>query len=414
MHHQPFLFSVHTSTGPFFAGLLETLQFTQTTLTPTQATQFLQQLANQPWLRKYKWGCSSTNQCPTAYVLLKQKKQFLAARPIINYRRFLFAKLLKATAIILQQLLQSCMPNTFGLQSLQQIFSNLQQFLTHIPPDAELTVHNQDLAGFFTSIPAQRIMHSVRTLLDFYKQQHPHVDHNTMFTVNLRQTDNTLRMFRGRPRKAANSHHQIRFGDIYDICQLSLQASIFTHMNHTFQQVRGSAIGNQISPVLANITVSHVEHQWRTQPQIQLLLQQFSDRIYITRYVDNRHVLIDKSQQHHAGIRHFLTDTFYEPPVLLEQEPDLSFLGCTIDPDRQTLSYIQPTNTWQFQPFASAASKQHKLSAAFSRICLAARHSYPRKQAKDDVESLIRRYVSLGYPEKVLRAKASQMLRHTC
>jgi len=392
----------------------DTTVYTQTTLTPTQATQFLQQLANQPWLRKYKWGCSSTNQCPTAYVLLKQKKQFLAARPIINYRRFLFAKLLKATAIILQQLLQSCMPNTFGLQSLQQIFSNLQQFLTHIPPDAELTVHNQDLAGFFTSIPAQRIMHSVRTLLDFYKQQHPHVDHNTMFTVNLRQTDNTLRMFRGRPRKAANSHHQIRFGDIYDICQLSLQASIFTHMNHTFQQVRGSAIGNQISPVLANITVSHVEHQWRTQPQIQLLLQQFSDRIYITRYVDNRLVLIDKSQQHHAGIRHFLADTFYEPPVLLEQEPDLSFLGCTIDPDRQTLSYIQPTNTWQFQPFASAASKQHKLSAAFSRICLAARHSYPRKQAKDDVESLIRRYVSLGYPEKVLRAKASQMLRHTC
>ena len=184
-------------------------------------------------------------------------------------------------------------------------------------------------------------------------------------------------------------------------------------MNHTFQQVPGSAIGNLISPVLANIPVSHVEHQWRTQPQIQSLLQ-FSDRIYITRYVDNRLVLIDKSQQRRADIKHFLTDTFYEPPVLLEQEPDLSFLGCTIDLDRQTLSYIQPTNTWQFQPFASAASKQHKLSAAFSRICLAARHSYPRKQAKDDVESLIRRYVSLGYPEKALRATASQMLRHTC
>jgi hypothetical protein len=83
-----------------------------------------------------------------------------------------------------------------------------------------------------------------------------------------------------------------------------------------------------------------VEHQWRTQPQIQSLLQQFSDHIYITRYVDNRIVLIDKSQQRHADIKHFLTDTFYEPPVLLEQEPDLSFLGCTIDPDRQTLSYI--------------------------------------------------------------------------
>ena len=50
-------------------------------------------------------------------------------------------------------------------------------------------------------------------------------------------------------------------------------------MNHTFQQVRGSAIGNQISPVLDNITVSQVEHQWYTQPQIQRLLQQHSDRI---------------------------------------------------------------------------------------------------------------------------------------
>ena len=209
-------------------------------------------------------------------------------------------------------------------------------------------------------------------------------------------------------------HLQEAIGDIYDICQLSFQASIFTHMNHTLQQVPGSAIGNLISPVLANIPVSHVEHQWRTQPQIQSLLLQFSDRIYITRYVDNRIVLIDKSQQRRADIKHFLTDTFYEPPVLLEQEPDLSFLGCTIDPDRQTVSCIQPTNTWQFQPFASAASKQHKLSAAFSRICLAARHSYPRKQAKHDVESLIRRYVSLGYPEKPLRAKASQMLRHIC
>ena len=214
--------------------------------------------------------------------------------------------------------------------------------------------------------------------------------HNNINTIstcwsqhNFHRRPTTLRMFRGRPRQAAMVHRQIRVGDIYKICELSLQASIFTHMNHTFQQVRGSAIGNQISPVLANITVSHVEHQWRTQPQIQLL-QQRAHRIYTTRYVDNKLVLPNKSQHFHDGMQQFLTDTFYEPPVLLEQEPDLSSLGCTINPDLETLSYIQPTSTWQFQPYSSAASKQHKLSAAYSRICLAARHSrsHPQQQAK--------------------------------
>ena len=188
-------------------------------------------------------------------------------------------------------------------------------------------------------------------------------------------------MFRGRPRQAAMVHRQIRVGDIYKICELSLQASIFTHMNHTFQQVRGSAIGNQISPVLANITGSHVEHQWRTQPQIQLL-QQRAHRIYTTRYVDNKLVLPNKSQHFHDGMQQFLTDTFYEPPVLLEQEPGLSFLECTINPDLQTLSYSQPTNTWQIQPYSSAASKQHKLSASIQPHLLGSTTQLPTTTSK--------------------------------
>ena len=52
----------------------------------------------------------------------------------------------------------------------------------------------------------------------------------------------------------------------------------------------------------------------------------------------------------------------------------------------------------------------NKLSAAYSRICLAARHSHPYKQAQHDVEFLIQSYVSLGYPYKPLRAMAARML----
>lgn len=104
--------------------------------------QFLQQLASQPWLHKCNWGCSPTHHCPTAYILLKQKKHFLAARPIINYRRFIFEKLLKATAIILQQMLQTCMPNTFGLNSLPHFFRGLSTFPLPVPVATRCRTHH--------------------------------------------------------------------------------------------------------------------------------------------------------------------------------------------------------------------------------------------------------------------------------
>ena len=282
-------------------------------------------------------------------------------------------------------MLQTCMSKTFGLQSLQQIFHKLQTFFHNAPADLDLAIYNQDLAGFFTSIPAGRILHALARLLKQYQQQHRHVNDDIVFTVDLRQPDTTLRLVRGRPRRAGMTKRQIRFGDIYNICSLSLQASIFSQLQQTFQQIRGSAIGNQISPVLANITVSLTEQDWLDQPEVQQYLQRHADRILITRYVDNRLVLIDQSQQHHP----FLQDTFYQDPVILEDEPDNSFLGCTIDLHKHTLSYNQPGNTWQFQSFGSAASTQHKLSAAYCRICLAARHSHPYEQAHRDVESLI-------------------------
>ena len=101
----------------------------------------------------------------------------------------------------------------------------------------------------------------------------------------------------------------------------------------------------------------------------------------------------------------------HTPPRATYQHPDSQYRHePTIDLQKHTLSYIQPNNAWQFQSFGSAASTQHKLSAAYSRICLAARHSHPYKQAQHDVEFLIQSYVSLGYPYKPLRAMAARML----
>ena len=57
------------------------------TMPPMQAEQFLLQQFKQGWLKRYSWGCSSmASSLPTAYILLKQKKELQVARPIISYK----------------------------------------------------------------------------------------------------------------------------------------------------------------------------------------------------------------------------------------------------------------------------------------------------------------------------------------
>ena len=71
---------------------------------PMQAEQFLLQQCKQGWLKRYSWGCSSMSSLlPIAYILLKQKKEFQAVRPLISYTFFIFAKLFRATAIVSQE-----------------------------------------------------------------------------------------------------------------------------------------------------------------------------------------------------------------------------------------------------------------------------------------------------------------------
>eukprot|EP00438_Fugacium_kawagutii_P027131 Skav225194 [mRNA] locus=scaffold3065:150056:151534:+ [translate_table: standard] len=374
-------------------------------MTPPQATQYLHKLANASWLKRYKWGINQHAACPISYILMKKKKLFLAARPIISYKGFVFAKLFRATAIALHHIHQSTWPTTYGHDTLPSIFAKLHRYLHHLPIDIDLKIYNQDLAGFFTSIPAERILRAVSDLLNDYHALHPHLHPESVLSIDLKQQDTQRRLFRGKPRHASKQHAPLRISDILPLCKLSLEASIFIQMGQCFQQVRGSAIGNQISPVLANITVSHTEHHWQRTHTSPL-----PPTFFTCRYVDNRLTLIHATDTRSHLVREFLEPTFYQDPVLLEDEPDNSFLGCVINPNTHTLTYTHPTDRWQFHSWASATAPQHKLSAAFARIHLAANHTFPPAQAHADVNTLLLTYEDLGYPSKPLRAFARRSL----
>ena len=159
----------------------DTKVYSSSLLSPAQAQAFLQDKASQKWLKPYRWGFNTNATIPISYVLLKKKKQFAVARPIICYSNFVFGRLFRAASSVLNLLLPAVYPGSFGLQTLPAIFLGA-------PIDIHLRQHNQDLAGFFTSLPIEQIMESVHHLVTQYAVKQSADWSEISFTVQLAAT----------------------------------------------------------------------------------------------------------------------------------------------------------------------------------------------------------------------------------
>ena len=105
-------------------------------------------------------------------------------------------------------------------------------------------------------------MQAVNHLIDSYAALQSTEFSKIKFTVQLGASEPKLRIFQGSYKRHRSKTGTIFLKDLSRICQLSLETSFFTQMGRIFKQTRGSAIGNQISPSLANIAVSYKEQQW--------------------------------------------------------------------------------------------------------------------------------------------------------
>ena len=132
-----------------------------------------------------------------------------------------------------------------------------------------------------------------------------------------------------------------------------------------------------------------------------------SDELYIVRYVDNRLVICGQHLAERWFTQEFLAEFFYRHAVELEDVTNGELLGTILDANLRTLSFQQPTASFQFRPFRSAGAEAHKLSAAAARICLASRYSFPEQQARSDVQQLVKSY----YPATKLQQLANKFLQ---
>ena len=183
-------------------------------------------------------------------------------------------------------------------------------------------------------------------------------------------------------------------------------------MKRVFKQQRGSAIGNQVPPSLANIAVSYLEHRWHQKHKD--ALTGHAEELYIVRYVDDRLVLCGLHLADTWFMQEFLADFFYRHPVELEDVTTGEFLGTMLDASLRKPPFQQPAASFQFCPFRSAGTEAHKLSAAAARVCLASRYSLPYQQARSDVLQLPRSYLEYDYPATKLKQLADKFLHSRC
>ena len=166
--------------------------------------------------------------------------------------------------------------------------------------------------AFFTSPPIQQIMESVNRLVTLYAAKQNADLSEISFTVQLAASEPKLRMFQGQFKRHKSQIGVIWLNFLRQLCELSLRASLFSHMKRIFKQQRGSAIGNQISPSLANIAVSYLEHQ-RFQKQKGALINHAGE-LYIVRYVDNRLYSVVSIWQTNGSCKSFLQIPRETPP----------------------------------------------------------------------------------------------------
>ena len=140
------------------------------------------------------------------------------------------------------------------------MMNDIIRFFQNVADDCELVCFNQDLVGFFTSIPVPRIVAAVDWMLQQFMLKYDTDPAKYTFSVSLREKDSKLRVWKGKSRSAGTRMYQIWFQDILPIVRIACDSSYFTVLGRVFAQQRGAAIGNQISPVLASISVAHLAY----------------------------------------------------------------------------------------------------------------------------------------------------------
>ena len=352
-------------------------------------------------IRRYPWGFRKGALLPYGFVFLKRKKQWAKGRTLISYYKSYQAKLLKATSRALDSICRQVWSQDLGQLSTPQIWSKVHAYFDATDEAARLQFVNDDLVGFFNSVPQTRLLDAVHQLVDHWVENHlGHFpegrDSITISVDTSAHGDPVHSTFSGSFRRTAFQIRKLHVADIVEIVQSSLSSHIFSALGCIWRQIRGAGIGSQISPSLSNLAVTITERSW--QETFAQVLEQPSLHLCSIRYADNRFLMFSTNFNSCDALTTFCDLDFYGHPVELEKVEDNMLLGFAVDVDRRTVEYRQP-DIRQIRDCISAGSLRLRMSGLKSRAHLIRKYTYPTSLISSSLTQLGALYVQKGFSQ---------------
>ncbi len=322
---------------------------------------------------------------PYAYILPKPSKFFEKARPIVSYMLSGNAKLGQLVGALVYELCRSIFGDLQLDRTVQDIIAAIQKIFENIPDHIELDLQQQDLSGFFNSVPHTRMIEAVTYAVHHYIA-HKGVAPDSKLSTSLALEDRTQRIFRGRFRRAGQKYLAIQLDRIPKITEFLLKHSYFTVGSMIFRQIQGASMGSHFVPALCGLVAAFQEYCFH---KAFSGMRTHHKLLHNSRYLDNRVLM------HFPGWREtypwnlFTKLDFYEAPILLEEVDDSEILGCTISTIQRTITVRQPKDLVSLRSGLSEDSDLAVISAFRARALLIIRYTFPIPLIFDQLTDLI-------------------------
>ena len=208
---------------------------------------------------KYKWGINAKSKLPYGFVFLKRKKNFAKGRTLISYWQSRYGALMQTTAKTIDLMCSQLWEQNFGQLSIPSIWAKVHHHFETTPSSVMFQAINDDLIGFFSSVPQPRLLQAVQSLVHHWQASHGSVD----ISIDVKTKGPVQHTsFIGSCNKTRHSTRKVAVKDIFPIVQASLKTHVFVALNQVWKQFRGAGIGAHISPALSNLAVTLVEQSW--------------------------------------------------------------------------------------------------------------------------------------------------------
>ena len=343
-------------------------------------------------LKTYTWSLDWTGRLPGAYILPKPSKGYAKARPIITYAGSWSSNLGRMIAACMLIMMVS----VFGASSsssVQNILRTVWMCMKRTPVDQEVIGRQQDLIGFFNTVPHTRIVQDVEYLIHRYCA----VQRVTM-QVHQNHRERLQRIFQGKYRAKTRQYRQVCIRDLVPLTRFMLAHSFFRRGRQVYRQHLGAAMGSQWSPVVCAVVAATREHMFYSSLLGTVRLgDPFQPFRMVARYVDNRYMVYLPGAEKHPRFSLWTDLQFYSNPILLEEVGSDSLLGFCVDWQHRTITFQQPATLSKLRGARSAGAKRHSIAGFHARALLISRFVRPRHLISEQIADLVLQYLWKGF-----------------